>query len=257
MQTRQSPVGVQVPWVCSGNSLDKKADKIIYKTVAKPGDYEIVAFGASTAGGERDKPQEGNRLAGEGFQLIGAKGSEDKKIELWIRKNAGQESIKLCGPCGVWTETGKRKGGMGCGWGVITIDGKNELDLADIRKAEWKGSHSETMTLKKASSRIGLNILAVLYDDSVETTEAKNGDIALGKWGFGDGDGISLVVWQPGQEVPSSVSVKKHDRKGGKQLAAMTVNLRLAGTPNTPPEEPPSDGGDGGEGRRRRRRRRQ
>jgi len=225
--TKQSPSGAEVAWVAQGNLVDKKKDEVKVSTDAGPDDYEVMYLGVSTGDKRKDTPQDGDRMEDQGFKLIGVKGDSDKKVELWIRKNEGRGAISVCKKCGLWGK-GAGKGGMGCGWGVMSLKGVS-LDLGSIRIKTDSRSHSSTLSIskiKEVSSRKGLNILAVFFDDSVEIQGSDNGDVAINKWGFGDGDGTGMIVWQPGKSVPSKISVKAHD-SGGRQAVSVFANIEL------------------------------
>jgi len=207
--------------------VDKKKDEVKVSTDAGPNDYELMYLGVSTGDKRKDTPQDGDRMEDQGFKLIGVKGDSDKKVELWIRKNEGRGAISVCKNCGLWGK-GKEKGGMGCGWGAMSLKGVS-LDLGSIRTKTDKKSHSSSLSISKltdVTSRRGLNILAVFFDDSVEITGSDNGDLAINKWGFGDGDGTGIIVWQPGKSVPSKISVKNHE-KGGQQTVTVMANIEV------------------------------
>lgn len=226
---KTSPPGAQVPWVSKGNRVMKRADETIVSTGAGPEDYELVALGVSSGGGADGQPQDGDFLASQGFQLIGAEGTYDQKIELWIRKNEGRGPITVCQPCGLWSQTAIDMGGLGAGWGVVKIDGAAaQLNLGSIEKASWQGRHwFSRVWLSRPSSRVGLGILAIFFDDPTAIGQASGGDLAVAKWGWGDGDGIGLIVWQPGQSLPLSMPVTANEF-GGMQYAAITANIAVS-----------------------------
>jgi len=231
---RRTGTSTEVGWVTHGNRVYQQASRVTHTWGGiASSEYELVIFGASNAGGGTNQPQEGNRLANQGFQLVGVKGTSDQKIEVWIRMNLGRGGVTLCEPCGLWTDYAKETGGKGCGWAIMKIK-RAQFNLNDIRVTSWNGTHgSSSVWLQSPSSRTGFTVMAMFFDDSVQLTSASRGTVAYEKWLFGDGDGISLVAWQPGQSMPSNANIREYDG-GGNQFTAVALNLAYSSSAPAP-----------------------
>lgn len=188
--------------------VNKSTSTHTYPSTANADDYEIVALGASDGGDnskEIDTSLDACLMTRQGFHLVGVRGTKDKKAEIWIRKNEGQEEIELTG------------NGKDVAWCVTTLDGSN-LDLAfnEFETEVYTGSHNNRSTAKlKTPGGEGFTFAALFFDDPVELTDAGEGsDVFCKEWGHGDGDGFAVVVYQPGDAPSETIEVDIVDHLG-------------------------------------------
>jgi hypothetical protein len=205
----------------SKGGVNKNTSTASVSTPARSGDYEIVAVGGSSVQGGDEKPIDASLMTGQGFKLVGVRGTADKKSELWIRRNSGQSSVKI---------TGK---GKDIGWSLTTIDGtKTRLDISSFAVATYSGGHGEGTAdaTFKTPSGSGLLIGAFFFDDSVELLSAGDGTILHKDWGFGDGDGVATVLFQPGVSAPSKVRVKEREAccEGGEEFVSVAARFNVS-----------------------------
>lgn len=186
---------------------------------ADEGDYEIVALGASDGGGSSLKniPLDRDLMEDQDFELIGVRGTKDKKAEIWIRRNDGsnsQNTIELSGNAN------------DVAWSVTTIDGSDlELDFDDFSVETHIGTHSnDTTATLETPSGSGFTFVVFFFDDPVELEDAGEGEILFRTWGHGDGDGMATVLYQAGEEPPleTELPVDDHDgSSGGEQYVTV------------------------------------
>lgn len=180
-------------------------------TPAERGDYEIVGFGASHGSGTGnvniyfDK----SKMESQGFKAIAVRGLDDRKVEMWIRKNSGQDNIYIPRKARVFT--------------FLIINGKDaDIIMTAIVTAKVFSSGIPYKVPNPSGS--GLKIICYFSDDPMELTNVGNGKIIYQKWGFGDGDGFAMVLYAPGIPLPGSILVNSHG-SGGKQYAGIGANF--------------------------------
>lgn len=176
-------------------------------TPANTGDYEIVSFGASHGGGSGkvDEYFDQNKMNNQGFQAIGVRGEEDKKVEMWVRKNGGQDEIDIPADARAYD--------------FLVLDGNDiQIDLGSI-KFDTVRSSGDSYQVPNPGG-YGLKILSYFSDDSAELSDIGNGTLVFQEWGFGDGDGFSTALYAPGQEPPANIDVIYHDG-GGRQYVGL------------------------------------
>ena len=180
------------------------------QTPAKAGDYEIVSFGASHGGGTGKVNEyfDQNKMINQGFQAIGVRGEEDKKVEMWIRKNSGQNDIDIPSDARAYD--------------FFVLDGNDiQIDLGNI-KVKTVNSGGDSYQVPNPGGS-GLKILSYFSDDSAELTNIGNGTLVFQEWGFGDGDGLATALYAPGQEPPSSIEINYHDGGGRQYVGIMAT----------------------------------
>jgi len=209
--------GTRVDYISTGG-LTNGGTK---QTPAKAGDYEIVSFGASHGGGSGKVNEyfDANKMNNQGFQAIAVRGEEDKKVEMWIRKNSGQSSIDIPADARAYD--------------FLVLDGHDiQLELANI---EFKTIDSAGDPYQvPVSAGDGLKVLSYFSDDSAELTDVGNGTLVFQEWGFGDGDGFATAFFAPGTKPPGNIDITYHDG-GGRQYVGIMATY----------EGSPADGGDG------------
>ena len=207
-----------------GVNRSPSRDPVRVTSTASPNDYEIVVIGGSSVGGGDGRPIDSDMMRNQQFQLIAARGTFDKKVEMWIRRKSsgsGTNSIQITG------------NGYHVAWCVVTIKGnKQRLDLGTIEHVSYEGNHGDgrSTAVMPMPSGNGLKLAGIFFDDSVEVTRAGNkGDIVFKDWGFGDGDGLAVILYQPGDAVPKVVNVHDHDpgTQGGEQHVNIGVNINV------------------------------
>jgi len=198
----------------------------VKQTPAKAGDYEIVSFGAShgSGTGKVDEYFDQNKMKNQGFQAIGVRGEEDKKVEMWIRKNSGQNEIDIPADARAYD--------------FLILDGNDiQIDLSSI-KVKTVRSGGDSYQVPNSGGH-GLKILSYFSDDSAELSIIGNGTLVFQEWGFGDGDGFSTALYAPGQEPPGNIDVNFHDG-GGRQYVGIMATYE--GTPAGDGDVADSDG---------------
>jgi len=184
-------------------------------TPAKAGDYEIVSFGASHGGGTGKVNEyfDQTKMANQGFQAIGVRGEEDKKVEMWIRKNSGQQEIDIPDDARAYD--------------FLVLDGNDiQIDFNSI-KADTIRSGGDSYQVPDSGGS-GLKILSYFSDDSAELTDIGSGTLVFQEWGFGDGDGFATALYAPGQEPPGNIEVFFHDGGGRQYVGIMATYERAA-----------------------------
>merc|ERR1712129_309316 len=80
---------------------------------------------------------------------------------------------------------------------------KGNLNMTNVKTADVQSSTKEKPVQLKNPGGSGLTIGVFFFDDPVRLDEAPNGgDILCRNWGYGDGDGFAVVVYQPGKTPP-------------------------------------------------------
>lgn len=178
---------------------------------ASAGDYEIVSFGAShgMGAGKVNQYFDEQKMTAQGFRKIGVRGEEDRKVEMWIRKNSGQKEIAI------------PQDARACSF--LVLEGTDvQLDLENIRVATVNRAGDSYKVPRSGAE--GLKILTYFSDDSVELTRIGKGTLVFQEWGFGDGDGFALALYPPGIEPPGQVEVVNHD-PGGRQYVGLLATF--------------------------------
>jgi predicted phosphodiesterase len=182
----------------------------LQQTPAKAGDYEIVSFGAShgSGTGKVNEYFDQNKMINQGFQAIGVRGEEDKKVEMWIRKNSGQNTIDIPADARVYD--------------FLILDGNDiQIDLGSIN-VNTVNSDGDSYQVPDSGGS-GLKVLSYFSDDSGELTDIGNGTLTFQEWGFGDGDALATALYAPGQEPPSNIDVFFHDGGGRQYVGIMAT----------------------------------
>jgi hypothetical protein len=207
----------------SSGSFSWKGIKVDYKktggltyggstaTPSKSGDFEIVGFGASHGSGTGNVNTYFNKskMESQGFKAIAVRGLDDRKAEMWIRKNSGQTNIDIPSRARAYI--------------FLVLDGNDiKINRSYIATATIDSSGSSYRVPNPDGSN--LQILCYFSDDSVELTNVGNGKIIYQKWGFGDGDGFAMVLYAPGISPPSSISVNNH-APGGRQYVGIGAHF--------------------------------
>jgi hypothetical protein len=186
-----------------------------FTTLAKSGDFEILSLGSSLGGNDKtgiDTYFDKAKMEGQKFQAIGVRGSDDKKIEMWVRKNTGQTSISL---------PSKAKA-----YNLLALKGADvQLNLGTITKNTVQSSSSSSFTVPSLSDATRLNVVSYYGDDPFEVLDTKGGQLIFNKWGFGDEDSLNVVFYEPYDTPPSSISVKDYDPVG-KQYVGLRAHFR-------------------------------
>ncbi len=201
----------------SKGAVNNSGSMPAFSTPAKVGDFEILALGASNGGDnslEVNTYFDKSKMEGQAFQAIGVRGSQDKKIELWIRKNNGQTTIN---------PPSKSKS-----YNVFVVNGSHvRLDMGTITKNTVQGASSSTWTVPSLADATRLNVLAYYGDDNFEVLNS-GGEMIFNKWGFGDGDSLNVMFYEVHDTPPATISVKKHDTTGGSEYVGIRAHfLRL------------------------------
>jgi len=186
-----------------------------FTTPAKSGDFEILALGASDGGDtsvEINTYFDKTKMVNQKFQAIGVRGSKDKKIELWVRKNSGQTTI---------SPPSKSKS-----YNVLVLNGADvQLNLGTITKSTIESSSSSAFKVPELSDATRLNVVAYFGDDPFEVTDTFGGEMIFNNWGFGDGDSLNVVFYQPYDTPPSTIGVYDYDPVG-KQYVGIRSHFR-------------------------------
>ena len=204
-------------FISKGGLITDRVNHKVFSSDANNGDYEIVQIGASDGGDEsRDVNVsiDANLMLNQGFKLIVASGSRDKKVEVWARINSGQRDVKITGDAKDVT------------WTIITFD-RNKINFnlnnIDVATKQGGGHNSEFGIVTPGQS--GIKILTVFFDDPVKVLDAKNGGTILHRqWGHGDGDGYGSLIWEEGQNVPNTITVQTFGG-GARQYVMATIRI--------------------------------
>lgn len=211
--------GVQVHYASVGGVFTRSS-----RTIASPataGDDEVLAFGASHGGNDTldvDTYMDAARMRAEGFRSVGVRGSRDKKVELWMRRNSGQSSVTLPNLARVYN--------LVVFTGVSNASSRPPragLDAEAFRTTTVKSANA-TSWLVPAASGDDVRVLAYFGDDPFEVLDARPGGLASNVWGFGDGDSLNVVVFGPGQRPPARIPVRRH-ASGGSQYVGLLANF--------------------------------
>lgn len=178
-------------------------------STAKNGDIEIIQFGASHGGGGEDKDTyfDKNLMQNQGFRSIAVRGTKDKKIEMWIRKNSGQTQVDTPKMARVYSLL------------VLKNPNINEKNV-DSATVLSDGNEYDVPNLNKS----GFKVLGYFSDDSVELTKVGDGKLVYQTWGFGDGDGFAMVLYERSAALPKKIQIRNHDA-GGRQYVGMVANF--------------------------------
>ncbi len=205
--------GIQVDYQSTGGLTNGG----LVNTPAKSGDYEIVSFGAShgSGTGKVNEYFDEAKMIAQGFVAISVRGEEDRKVEMWIRKNGGQSEIDIPADARAYD--------------FFVIDGNNiELNLDDINTNSVHSSGDPYEV--PVSDGIGIKVLSYFSDDSAELTDVGNGTLVFQDWGFGDGDGFATTFYAPGNEPPETVEITYHDG-GGRQYVGIISTFTVVSGP--------------------------
>lgn len=228
----------QVSWrafggVNKGKNVNKRVD-----SKASAGDFEFVIVGGSNGGSSanEDKPWDAGLMEGQGFKLIVVRGDDDRKAEVWWRRSTGGGTVKI---------TGKAKDNP---YTILTA--KGDLKPQCAKTASVRDASSSKAKLKFPGGT-GFTIAVFFFDDTGKLERPSSpGKLACRNWGYGDGDGFGVVVYQPGDEPPSVFPYDKLASSGGSQYITVTAVIPVGGGDCSPSSPSPGD-----ENRRRRRRR--
>ena len=189
----------------------------LISTPAINGDFEIVTMGASH-GGDTTKLINvyfnEDLMRSQGFVPVGISGHEDKKVEMWIRKNNGQTSIDI-------PDDGKAGANYDHAYCILVLDGNDvqlELGNTNVEGLIDGGSPYKVPQI----GGTGLKILSYFSDDSVQLLDVGLGQIIYHDWGFGDGDGLAVVLYAPSEQLPANVPVDRKD-SGGFQYVGIST----------------------------------
>ncbi|MEP7121379.1 MAG: hypothetical protein ABJE95_10735 [Byssovorax sp.] len=185
---------------------------------AVPGDWEIVALGASH-GGDTNPPQEVNtvfkttttKMVAQGFTLIGDQGELDKKVELWFRHYKGPIVNKIAVPTDAKS------------YNILVLKGTDVRLKSELFTHSRIESSGEPWTVPSLTGS-DLKILAYFGDDSVQVTNTQGGELLFNEWGFGDGDSLNVMLYAPGSALPSKIGVVNH-AIGGRQYVGILANF--------------------------------
>jgi len=227
------PPGGPVSYTTVGG-LNETTSDITVSSPGNAGDYQIVGIGGSSTQGGTDQPIDRSLMENQGFTLVKVRGDGDKRSEIWFREHNGtaaHDSVTI-------TENAHVDGNKDIGWSITTIDGASiTLDPSTFTTAsDYSGGHGSTSVPFTKPSGNGMTFVAFFFDDSVQVTDSRGGDILYTVWGQGDGDGFATVLYQPGALVPSDVGVITHD-SGGRQWVTASFNATVESDGN------PGDGG--------------
>jgi len=202
--------GVSVDYKSQGGISAGNGGGVV-ATPAKNGDFEIVSFGASHGGGTGNNGTyfDKTKMENQKFKAICIRGCDDRKAEVWIRKNSGQTTIDIPAMAKVHN--------------FIALDGNDvQIDLNSITSATGFPSGSSYTAPQLSGS--GLKLVAFFGDDPTELLNVGSGYLVYQEWGFGDGDSFSNTLYAPGVSLPSSFPIKNHGQ-GGQQYVGVVVNF--------------------------------
>ena len=190
---------------------------------ANRGDYEILQFGASRGGGNSEKNEYFNLadIRKQGFTPIMVRGTQDKKIEMWYRKNTGQSSFKTANRAKAYTllVLENDDGKLNINFDKIRV----ETEYSNMQGCKTRFGNGSCYAVPSAArNRSGFKVLGYFSDDSVELTSVGGGKLVYQDWGFGDGDGMHMILYRRSQTPPEYVTTLNHD-SGGRQYVSMMV----------------------------------
>lgn len=199
----------------SKGAVNNSGSMAAFNTPAKSGDFEIVALGASLGGNEStgiDTYFDKAKMEGQKFQAIGVRGSDDKKIEMWVRKNTGQTSV---------SPPSKAKS-----YNLFVLNGADvQLNLGTITKNTVQSATGSAFTVPALADATRLNVVAYYGDDPYEVLNTQGGQLLFNKWGFGDKDSLNVVFYQPYDTPPSTITVKNYEPQG-QQYVGLRAHFR-------------------------------
>lgn len=200
--------------------IETRNNKLVYPPTGN-GDYEFVLSGASDGSEETevDQPLDRALMEGQGFTLVGVRGTKDRRSEIWVRQNSGQTQIEISGDAN------------DVAYCVLTIYSNNfsfdiDRDIKNVTKYDVHGSSSVSLHLP---SQAGLRIASIFFDDSVNVTRAPSGFLLSSRALFGDGDGFSAVMYEPASEPPTSLPIERQESGGGSQYASVGISISVGG----------------------------
>lgn len=201
-------------WAAFGG-VNKKNSSLEVASRAEAGDHEFVAIGGSKGGSEKNKdvPWNAEIMSRKGFQLIVIKGPDDRKASLWYRKSEGGGS-KILIP-------GEAKDNP---YTIFAVKGNLQMSMVKTAAAKGNSKNTSQAELMYPGGSSGVTIGVFFFDDPYRLDAAPNGgEILCRNWGYGDGDGFAVVLYQPGKKPPSQFAITKMKKGGGSQYVTVTA----------------------------------
>lgn len=196
--------------------VNTSSDLKFVTSPAQNGDLEIVVLGSSSSrnGSGAMNP---TAMSSQGFELVEVAGDADRKVEVWARQNAGQNTVQIPGD------------GHDVGFTIHSVDSSHGLRPSDV---EASGSTSGSMSGSKDSEFIssisentsGTTIREIFFDDSVLVNSAGSGDIRHSHHSFGDGDGLASIVYDNGVDFSENLQTTNY-APAGRQSVEMAITF--------------------------------
>lgn len=179
---------------------------------SKTGDVQILSIGVSSDTSGTDQSVDFTTISNQGFILEAVRGVKDRRVEVWTRVDTGSGSYNFDA---VTIPVNDGRADLGVAYAVTTITGGNVnpgnfTSATDQRNSPppngvgpYNGDFREGDVTYTIPGGSGFVFVSLFCDDSTKILDAKGGDVLFERWGFGDWDGFSTILYRPGEATGS------------------------------------------------------